>query len=109
MVLGRWGAASEAMHLSETMQGLLSQALGVRGPGHPVPELAELRLPDPRLPEEIRERLAAVVGPSHARDDHEARVRHTRGKSLIDLLRLRASDMVDAPDLVLLPGSHDEV
>ena len=109
MVLGRWGAASEAMHLSEAMLGLLSQALGVHGPGRPVPDLAELKLPEPRLPVDVRERLTAVVGPSHAHDDPEARVRHTRGKSLVDLLRLRAGDMADAPDLVLMPGSHDEV
>jgi hypothetical protein len=43
------------------------------------------------------------------RDDPQARALHTRGKSLSDLLRLRAGEADDAPDLVLLPGSHEEV
>ena len=41
--------------------------------------------------------------------DDESRIRHTRGKSTPDLLRLRAGDATAAPDLVLLPGSHEEV
>jgi alkyldihydroxyacetonephosphate synthase len=53
--------------------------------------------------------LTAVVGPEHALSDRLTRVAHTRGKSTPDLLRLRAGDASDAPDLVLFPGSHDEV
>ena len=41
--------------------------------------------------------------------DHETRVRHTRGKSTPDLLRMRAGDGADAPDAVVTPASHDEV
>ena len=36
-------------------------------------------------------------------------MRHTRGWSTPDLLRLRAGDASDAPDAVVLPGPHDEV
>jgi alkyldihydroxyacetonephosphate synthase len=43
------------------------------------------------------------------RDDLETRVRHTRGKSTADLLRIRAGDGADAPDAVLMPSGHDEV
>ncbi|MGH3241757.1 MAG: FAD-binding oxidoreductase, partial [Spirillospora sp.] len=41
--------------------------------------------------------------------DTESRVRHTRGKSTPDLLRIRAGETSDAPDSVVLPGTHDEV
>jgi len=109
MPLGLWGDPSEAITLSPEVLGLLSQALGVRGPGRPVPDLAELRLPDPRLSEAVGEQLVAALGSEHVRDDPQARALHTRGKSLLDLLRLRAGEADDAPDLVLLPGSHEEV
>src|SRR6202011_5900923 len=51
----------------------------------------------------------AAVGGEHVLTDDESRVRHTRGKSTPDLLRLRGGDASDAPDAVALPGSHDEV
>jgi alkyldihydroxyacetonephosphate synthase len=41
-------------------------------------------------------------------DDTTRRLR-TRGKSTPDLLRQRAGDLADAPDVVVRPGSHDEV
>ncbi len=44
------------------------------------------------------------------RTDAETRVRHTRGKSTPDLLRLRAGETpTRRPAAVLLPGGHDEV
>ena len=69
-----------------------------------------MRLPAPRLGTQTpRPSFSAVVGADHALADDEARVRHTRGKSLTDLLRLRAGDLADAPDLVVLPASHEQV
>ncbi len=53
--------------------------------------------------------LADLVGAEHVLTSDEARVRHTRGKSTPDLMRIRAGDGADAPDAVVLPGSHDEV
>ena len=43
------------------------------------------------------------------RTDHETRVRHTRGKSTPDLLRMRAGDGSDAPDAVVRPADHEQV
>ncbi len=109
MPYGSWGVPEQAIELPQDMLGLLSQALGVRRPGLPVPGRGQLRLPESRVPSAAREQLAAAIGAEHVRDDAEARLRHMRGKSLPDLLRLRAGDTGDAPDLVLTPGSHDEV
>jgi alkyldihydroxyacetonephosphate synthase len=81
----------------------------VRGPAPPVPELGDVRLPEPRLPPTARRRLAAAVGDANLGEDRETRIRHTRGKSTPDLLRLRGGEADDAPDAVLTPGSHDEV
>ncbi len=71
--------------------------------------LAELELPTSRLRDAAETALAAIVGAAHVLADAEARIRHLRGKSTPDLLRLRAGDTSDAPDAVVLPGSHDEV
>ena len=50
-----------------------------------------------------------MLGSGAVLDDHDARVRHTRGKSTPDLLRLRSGEASAAPDAVLLPRTHDEV
>jgi alkyldihydroxyacetonephosphate synthase len=104
-----WGDPAQASTLDPAVRELISGALGVSEPGAPRVELAEVRLPDSSLPAETRRRFASVVGPDFVRDDHESRVRHTRGKSTPDLLRLRAGDASDAPDAVVLPDSHDQV
>jgi len=75
----------------------------------PTVELSAVTLPDPGLsPERVAE-LRALVGEEHVLLDHESRVRHTRGKSTPDLLRIRHGDGSDAPDAVVLPADHDEV
>ena len=50
-----------------------------------------------------------MVGAANVLADDESRIRHTRGKSTPDLLRLRSGDASGAPDVVLLPASHEEV
>ena len=70
---------------------------------------ADVRLPDPGLDERLLAGLRGLVGDAHVRVDHEARVRHTRGRSTPDLLRMRHGDGSDAPDAVVLPADHDEV
>jgi alkyldihydroxyacetonephosphate synthase len=91
------------------MLDLVRQALGVSGSGTPPVELGQVRLPESSLSANVIERLSAVVGTEHFVDDGESRVLHTRGKSTPDLLRLRSGEADDAPDAVVLPGSHDEV
>ncbi|SEG32949.1 alkyldihydroxyacetonephosphate synthase [Nonomuraea solani] len=104
-----WGAPSQARELPEPIRALLHDLLGVRAPDAPAATLDAVRLPPVALPEPLLEALAKVVGAGHVRTGHEDRVRHTRGKSTPDLLRMRAGDGAGAPDAVVLPGSHDEV
>lgn len=112
MLWSGWGDPAAADPLPDTVTGLLHDLLGVRKAERPAPELAEVAaaLPGSRLPDAARDALAAAVGPEHVRTDAETRVRHTRGKSTPDLLRIRAGQTAEAaPDAVLLPGGHDEV
>jgi alkyldihydroxyacetonephosphate synthase len=104
-----WGDPTQIPELPDSLLTLLHQALGVTH-ANPAPSaLDELTLPPVRLSDEAIAALAQLVGEEYATTDSEARIRHTRGQSTPDLLRLRARDMSDAPDLVLMPSSHDEV
>lgn len=102
-----WGDQDKARTLPEPIAVLLRELFDVHET--PAVPLAEVRLPPPALPVEVRARLAAIVGERHLRDDQETRVRHTRGKSTPDLLRIRAGDATAAPDAVLTPGGPEEV
>jgi alkyldihydroxyacetonephosphate synthase len=108
MLWSGWGDPEQAVLLSPETKDLLRAALGTtRAP--PAVSFASVRLPEARLAEPIRSRLAAVVGDRHVSTDRAARIRHTRGKSTPDLLRIRAGDASAAPDAVVAPGSHGEV
>jgi alkyldihydroxyacetonephosphate synthase len=104
-----WGDPAQVPVLTDRILSLLRDGLGVRE-GRPHPgAVAEVALPPSRLPPDTVAALGAVVGPEHAVADDETRLRHTRGRSTPDLLRIRAGEAAGAPDLVLLPGSHEEI
>ncbi|MFD0665080.1 FAD-binding oxidoreductase [Thermocatellispora tengchongensis] len=104
-----WGEPEKEAPLPEPVRELLEALLGVRAPAAPAAGLDEVRLPPVALGAGALEELRAAVGAEHVRDDAEARVRHTRGKSTPDLIRMRRGDGSDAPDAVVCPGSHAEV
>jgi alkyldihydroxyacetonephosphate synthase len=104
-----WGDPARVPVLPEGVQTLLAQGLGVRASASSPGSTPSFPLPTRRLVAEAAAQLAGIVGTGNALGDDQTRIRHTRGKSTPDLLRLRAGDAADAPDLVLLPGSHEEV
>ncbi|MFI7447766.1 FAD-binding oxidoreductase [Nonomuraea sp. NPDC049714] len=109
MLWSGWGDPAQARELPEQVHALLRDLLGVRAPTAPAATLESVRLPPVALePRQIRA-LTDLVGAEHVLTSDEARVRHTRGKSTPDLMRIRAGDGADAPDAVVLPGAHDEV
>ena len=70
---------------------------------------AELEVPRSALPQDLRGQLADAVGSAHVSSDDRDRVVHARGKSLTDLVRQRRGDLGRTPDVVVRPGSEDEV
>jgi alkyldihydroxyacetonephosphate synthase len=104
-----WGDPAQASELPPALLHLLRRGLGVTGGPAAPASPADLELIPVRLPVDVRGDLADIVGAEHAHDDHESRARHARGKSTIDLLELRRGGPLSAPDLILTPGSHDEV
>jgi alkyldihydroxyacetonephosphate synthase len=103
----RWGDPARAAALRETARGLVELVFPVSD--RTVPGDAVVALPAPGLADEVLADLAAVVGPEHVLEDDRSRRLRTRGKSTPDLLRARAGDLSDAPDVVVRPGDHDQV
>lgn len=110
MLWSGWGDPAKAAPLPESVTGLLRDLLGVVPRESGPSSLDEIAVPDSGLTDAARAALIACVGDgTHVRTDAECRVRHTRGKSTPDLLRIRAGEVDDIPAAVVLPGSHDEV
>jgi alkyldihydroxyacetonephosphate synthase len=69
----------------------------------------ELQIAKPNLPAELRADLEEAVGAQFVSADDLDRVVHGRGKSLRDLIRQRRGELPRLPDVVVRPGSEDEV
>src|SRR5438046_2008868 len=74
-----------------------------------VADLDSLPVPPSLMSRELRTLLQAVVGSDNLKDDPLDRVVHGYGKGLRDLVRVRRGDVGRLPDLVVYPGSEDEV
>lgn len=101
----RWGDPTEAEALPENVRGLVDAFVGTRD----TPAASDVSLPAPGLAEDLLASLRAAVGDDAVVTDDEARRLRTRGKSTPDLLRARTGDLADAPDVVVRPGSHEDV
>ncbi len=77
--------------------------LDVTGAGAPAIDFERLDVPEPNLPDALREALPEVS------TDPLDRVVHGRGKSLRDLVRQRGGELGRLPDAVVRPASEDEV
>lgn len=104
----RWGDPQHPAHLPEPVVAAL-RGFGVRRPAGPPVDPEAIPLPPSALADEVLSAFRTALGAEHVSVAHHDRLRHTRGWSTPDLLRLRAGDATDAPDAVLFPGSHDEV
>ncbi|MFJ7017535.1 FAD-binding oxidoreductase [Streptomyces sp. NPDC101117] len=111
MLWSGWGDPAEAAPLPETVTGLLRDLLGVKPRTTAPVALADIAVPEPDLASAALQALAAAAGgEEHVRTDAETRVRHTRGKSTPDLLRIRDGEVGgDLPAAVVLPADHDDV
>ncbi|MDK1348133.1 FAD-binding oxidoreductase [Streptomyces sp. 378] len=111
MLWNGWGDPARATPLPDTVTGLLRDWLGVKPRPTASARLEDIKISAPALEGAALHALRAVLGDrvEGVRTDTESRVRHTRGKSTPDLLRIRAGDTGDAPAAVVLPQSHDEV
>ncbi|WP_344305665.1 FAD-binding oxidoreductase [Nocardioides bigeumensis] len=100
----RWGDPAGAAPLPEPARALVELAFGVTDS----PAATAVSLPAPALDEAVLAELRTAVGDAHVVTDDAIRRLRTRGKSTPDLLRARAGDLTDAPDVVVRPvGAHE--
>ncbi|GFH37433.1 FAD-binding oxidoreductase [Streptomyces pacificus] len=110
MLWSGWGDPAKAAPLPGSVIALLRDLLGVTPRESGPTALGDIAVPGSALTGAARRALtAAVGGPAQLRTDAESRIRHTRGKSTPDLLRIRAGEVDDIPAAVVLPAHHDEV
>ncbi|CAN5272685.1 FAD-binding oxidoreductase [soil metagenome] len=101
----RWGDPALAGPLPDAARGLVELAFGLEDR----PALEEPALPPIGLGDDVLGPLRGLVGDVHVLTDDVTRRLRTRGKSTPDLLRMRAGDLSDAPDVVVRPAGHDDV
>jgi alkyldihydroxyacetonephosphate synthase len=104
-----WGDPGAAKPLSDGIRSLLTAALGIDATAAAELQADQVRLRPPALPDTDRVALTAIVGEGHFRADDQDRLLHAGGKSTLDLLRRKDTDVQDAPDAILLPGDEDQV
>lgn len=101
----RWGDPAHAAPLPDSARGLVEMVFGLADR----PAASSVDLPPSAIDPALVDGLVALLGAEHVRTDDETRRLRTRGKSTPDLLRQRAGDLSDAPDVVVRPATHDEV
>ena len=105
-----WGEDGHDAPLSASAQALLAEQVGPLSTEHRDPvALDDVRLPEPALPANARDRLVEIAGAEHVCDDRLTRVSHAAGRGYHDLVRLRAGDASAAPDAVVYPADAGEV
>ena len=109
-----WGVEGVAFHFDDKPKfaPFVKKAVGLdlsgdKPPEHP--DFSKLSVAAPKISDDLLTELKGAVGPENVVTDDESRVVHTYGKSLRDLLRIRAGDLPRVPDVVVYPGDEDEV
>lgn len=109
-----WGWGNEGISFTHedkpALRGFIQGALGVdvaHATTRP-PRLEELDVPEPSLPQPLREALEAAVGADQLSTDALDRLVHARGKSLRDLVLTRRGQLGRVPDVVVRPADEDE-
>ena len=78
-------------------------------PSPPLPAFEDLDLAEPVAARVLLADLTAAVGFDHVTQEPMERVVHCYCKSIRDLVRLRGNDLGRLPDVIVYPGSEDEV
>ena len=83
--------------------------IDVTKPPAAVADLDSLPIRTSVAPPALRASLQAIVGADNMKDDPIHRLVHAYGKGLRDLVRIRRRDTGRLPDLVVYPGSEEEI
>jgi alkyldihydroxyacetonephosphate synthase len=106
-----WGRDGESYPVqnSRGFWSFLQQNLGPLAQSPRVMSLDDISLPPSRLTSKDLEVLIELFGESGVAADKEERIRHSFGKSYVDLLRIRRGMVERSPDAVVFPLSQEQI
>ncbi len=110
-----WGWGQEGVEFTHRdkpgLAPFIERVLGVRvgAPTEAPVSFADLPVPEPAVPDALRDALERAVGAGFVSVERLDRVVHARGKSLRDLILQRRGELTRLPDAVVRPGTEDEV
>lgn len=100
-----WGDPAIPTDLPDRARLLLKSRGMTLGEPAPEPVLSDAGLPEPRV---LPDSVVQAAGPT-LDTGVDARIRHTGGHSLTDLLRRRAGEFGNAPDGVITPADETQI
>jgi alkyldihydroxyacetonephosphate synthase len=108
-----WGVEGVNFHYDDKPEFapfvLNAVGLDLSAPAGSPPSFDDLKVPSSVLPAQLRDSLVAALGEEYVVTDDLARVVHTYGKSLRDLMRIRAGLLPRVPDVVVYPADEAQV
>ena len=108
-----WGEEGLAYRYEDKPKfpGFVQKMVGVdiTRPVKLIPPFSSLDVPASELSDELRAKFVDAIGEKYVQTDDETRVVHAYGKGVRDLIRIRKGDLGRVPDVVLYPGTQEEV
>lgn len=108
-----WGEEGTSITMSDKPKfaPFVREVMGVdiTLPAPGVKPLSEYDVPASQLPDELHHQLDGLIGAANVLTDDETRVIHAYGKGVRDLVRVRRGEFGRVPDVVVYPGSEDDV
>ncbi len=99
-----WGDPEIAPELDAQALGVLRERIGELEPWPLAGGIEDFALPEP---EPLPPALTEAVGAAGIFSSHEDRLRHSTGRGYVDLARMRAGSLEQAPDAVVVPADVD--
>ncbi|KLU08521.1 FAD-binding oxidoreductase [Kocuria sp. SM24M-10] len=110
-----WGWGEEGVHFEyankPAFAPFVKKALDVdlRPRQRDTIDFSTVSVPASRADDDVLDALRSVTGAEHVSLDDELRIVHWAGKSVTELLLTRAGDFARVPDVVVYPGTEEEV
>jgi alkyldihydroxyacetonephosphate synthase len=101
-----WGDPAIAPELDAQAQEVLRERIGELEPWPLASGIEDFTLPQPEL---LPAALGEAVGAENVFTAQEDRLRHSTGRGYVDLARMRAGSLGQAPDAVVMPTDADAV
>src|SRR5512142_1648756 len=103
----KWGAPDRFVHPNRHLYAYLKSELGLTDSDfrarHNTGDYPIRLDAPPQLPQPVIDDLRSIVGADNVKLDDCSRLKHAYGKSMLDLLRLRAMRLDKGPDAVVRP------